>query len=152
MTDSIIEAKKHLKENYHKGTSCPCCNQFVKLYLFKMQASMAWVLIQLYNKRKEGERDGCWVHVIRVLKTNNGNYAKLRYWGLIKPFEGEEDPSIKASGFWKITDKGCRFVKGYNKLPSKAAIYNNKCYGLQGEDVSIKDVLGTKFNYNELMN
>jgi hypothetical protein len=43
-------------------------------------------------------------------------------------------------------------VLNRSKVPKYARIYNNRCLGLDhSKQVSIIDVLGTKFNYTELM-
>lgn len=106
---------------------------------------MVVVLIKMYKFGKE------WVHPLKDLKTNNGDYAKLRFWGLVQPSSDEPTDEKKASGFWRITEEGKRFVENKIKVKEKAFLFNNKCYGFNGKEINIIEALGNKFNYSELM-
>lgn len=146
-TNTIEQAKEYLKENWVKGTSCPCCNQFVKVYPWKITTGSAVVLIKMYRFKEE------WIHPLKDLKVNNGDYAKLRHWALIE--KKEHDPfktTTKNSGYWRLTDKGRSFVLNRSKIQQYAKLYNSKCWGYEGKVIDIHDALGTKFNYWDLMN
>ena len=99
----------------------------------------------MYKSNKE------WVHPLKDLKTNNGDYAKLRFWGLLQSSSDEPEEDKKSSGFWKITDKGKKFVENSITIKEKAYLFNNKCYGFTGEEINIVQALGNKFSYSELM-
>ena len=75
---TIYEAKEFLKSKLDEGAICPCCKQNVKMYRYKLTSGLAVVLIKFYH------RSGKWVHPIKTFKTINGDYAKLRHWGLIE--------------------------------------------------------------------
>ena len=142
---TIQDAKDFLKKNAEEGTICPCCNQTVKVYKVKLTSSMAMMLIGFYKK---GE---VWVHAIKELKPVNGDYAKLRHWGLLEK-KIENDTENKASGYWRITHKGVQFIKGYVTVSEKIRLYNNKFYGYTGKHITLKEALGNKFKFEELMN
>ena len=147
--NTIIEAKRHLRENFNTGTNCPCCGQFVKLYKRKLGSSQSRSLILLYSLNQKSE----WIHSREITKKINitGDFAKLVYWNLIleKP-KSKEDK--RSSGFWKLTQRGKDFVLGNIKIPSHVFIYNASLQGFSNEQIFIHSALGKKFSYNELMN
>jgi hypothetical protein len=139
---TIQEAKDFLADNYEKGTKCPCCDQTVKMYNFKLSKGMALVLVKMYKLRH-----GDWLHPVKDLNTPSGDYAKLRHWGLITR---SVDPDKK--GLWRITEQGEFFIGGDMKVQEKIRLYNGKFYGCIGEWITIKQALTNKFNLNELLN
>ncbi len=145
-SSTVEQAKAHLRENWEEGVKCPCCTQEVKLYKYKINKGMALVLIQMYKSKNE------WIHPIKDLKTINGDYAKLRFWGLVESSSDQPEDDKKANGFWRVTEKGKKFVNNTLRVKEKALLFNNKNYGFIGNDISITDALGNKFNYAELMN
>lgn len=146
---TISEAKEYLKRNWTnpRGINCPCCNQKVKLYPTLLNKDMAVTLIKMYKLDKAGRE---WVHIQSELKPINGNYAKLVHWGLLESdFRRKEDGG--RSGMFRITEKGRMFVTGQITVPKKVNLYNAKKYGESVSQINIKQSLGEKFNYNELM-
>ena len=145
---TIKEVKKYLHDNFETGAKCPCCGQFVRLYSRRLYISAMLRLIELYKL------GGGYHHMNEINKkiteTAGGDFAKLRFWGLIieKPKDNEEK---RTSGYWAITEKGKQFVRGEISLQERIKLYNQKCYGFEGDFIMIGDVLGTKFNYQELM-
>jgi len=93
-----------------------------------------------------------WVHTTEIA-SKGGDYAKLKFWGLIEQKPHEDDPSKKDSGFWKPTSKGVEFVQARCNVPRVALVYNGKLIKFENdnETVSIIDCLGKKFDYRELM-
>ena len=148
--NTIIEAKRHLRENFNTGTDCPCCGQFVKLYKRKLAATPSRMLIRLYSLL-----DG-WNHVSEIVKgissTGSNDFSKLAYWKLIEEKGNLNNDGKKNSGYWKITKKGRDFVENKIRIPSYVLIYNTKCYGFSDDETTIIGALGEKFSYNELMN
>jgi len=152
--ESLNDAKEHLKKNWKDGTICPCCNQVVKLYEIKISAKMAKVLMDMGKLTSIGKE---WIHIMNDLKTQDGTYAKMRFWGLIEPMGDTIQVKLgikKSSGYWKLTDRGKKFILGSTSLPESKFIFNNHSY--QNPDwkpkyVTIKDALKNKFNYAEMM-
>lgn len=86
----------------------------------------------------------------RVCSSNDG--ALLRYWGLIEEVPGLRKDGSARVGFYKITDLGKSFASGASRVPSHAYIYDSRLLRLSDEDtVDIREALGKKFNYEELM-
>jgi len=149
---SFLKGRVFTTDNMKKGTTCPVCNQHVKLYKVRVNAQMAKSLIKLY-KLSRGNTTIFYHHEeIGIENKVGGAWAKLRWWGLI-----EEQPKDKAdknkrtSGSWRITDKGVKFVEGKLKVAKYVKLYNQSYYGYEGDGVSIIDALGKKFSYSELM-
>ena len=133
-----------MREKIDKGVLCPCCNQGVKMYHWRIDPRSAALLIEFYKKREQ------WVHPLDDLNANNGNYAKMRHFGLIES-KGKTHEDKRGSGLWRITQKGVNFVLCETKIHEKVRIYNNESFGFVGNQISILEVLGKKFSYTELM-
>ena len=161
---SLEDAKKWLRQRFGKGATCPCCNQFVKLYKRPFNKSMAYVLLLMarYYRRIEVKNDE-WLHVpsyIAEVAVGNprraaavrGDWAKLKFWGLI-----EEKPDVRADGsprvgYWRLTPLGRQFVAREVKVPSHVYIYNSEpLQRAVDEQITIDDALGTEFSYAEIM-
>ena len=63
-----------------------------------------------------------------------------------------ENPKIKSHGLWRITDKGISFVLNTSHVCEKVKLYNNQAWGFDGSLINIKQALGNKFDYSELIN
>lgn len=145
---TLSEAKNILRNNWEKGISCPCCGQFVKQYRRKLNAGMAYTLIKA--SKLTGDLEG-WVHVNQMRATTN-DYPYLRYWGLLEEkTKNSEVTDKKNSGYWRVTLKGRLFINGDITVDSHIKIYNSQFYGFDGEQVTIKNCLGNKFDHKELM-
>lgn len=140
-----------IKEKKLKGYTCECCGLYVKMYQRKLLASMCLVLIDIY---KSGKRD--YLHVENWLKERGksnwrGDFHKLVFWGLLeKKPERREDGSPR-NGFYKLTGRGILFVEEKLEVREKILLFDNKFEGFEGKEVTIREALGNKFNYDELM-
>lgn len=149
---TLEEAKQYIAENFITGTQCPCCTQMVRQYSYKLYDSSAAALIRLYNLtlfKGDGE-----FHVKDYAEatehyTRASHFAELRWWGLI---EKMENPSKKApsAGYWYITEKGKQFVRNEIKVKESIKMFNNQFHGFEGNEISISEALGTKFDYNQI--
>lgn len=97
------------------------------------------------------DKNGVPVHISQFTDQRS-NFYTLVYWGLIAKGEVEIDKKKRSSGYWVPTVKAGQFVNGEIEIPSVAATYNNKLIRLTGKMVDVKEALGKKFNYEELMN
>jgi hypothetical protein len=94
-----------------------------------------------------------WAHVPSVhpsLAGNGGDLSKLRYWGLVVEFDATRDDGGRP-GLWRITDLGERFVLGRVTVPSHAVVFLARLLRLDGDDMTVRDALGERFDYDELM-
>lgn len=153
--DTLREAKDFLRKNWHKGTNCPCCSQKVKLWKYQIHSTMATVLIELYHMtpNEYHHHDDLW----RIVKdkfnfqaVHCGDFSKLALWGLIEPMPKDYDSNKKATGNWKITEKGKMFVENKIKVSKVLFVFNGKIWGEEGE-VYILDTLRKKFDYKNMI-
>lgn len=148
---TLGEAKALLRTLVHKGHHCPCCTQMAKVYKRKLTHAACAAMILLY--RRHGRGVG---HIPTLAKSlrgiaHQGGYLTLgRYWNLIEESDAQRSDGGRA-GHWRLTEIGVAFVQGQTRVPLYAMIYDGRVTKLKGEMVSIKECLGEKFNYNELM-
>lgn len=155
-TTTLAVAQTILMDHAKAGAICPCCRQLVKLYHRPITGAMAYVLILLHRHFLKAPG---WLHVPKYLTdmskmgsaVRGGDWAKLRYWGLLeeKP-EDRKDESNRA-GFYRMTEKGHQFAKGEIKVAKAVLLYNDRFLGFAPGEVSIQDCLGKEFSYVDLM-
>lgn len=144
---SIEEAQLHLATNANKGTKCPCCNQFVKLYKRKLNNSHANYLLEFARIANDDTTKSFHIkeliaHSPIIAKTYSGEFARLRHYGLI------ED---QKEGQWTLTKKALGFIEGKLAVPEYVKIYNNKVLGFSLEQVKISDIIKKSFDKQELL-
>lgn len=144
----LFEARSKLRELVDDGHECPCCRQFAKVYRRRIHASMAAGLIAFYRAY-----DLAWGYVPDVLPTDrlSADFPKLRYWRLIEEELEERDDGSSRTGRWRVLPYGAAFVAGRVSVPKYARVYDGRCLGLVGDPVTIRDALGKRFDYAELM-
>jgi hypothetical protein len=148
-TKTLQEAKKELREGWEKGIECPCCTQLVRLWKHKLNSAIARTLISMYNISK-GRNDE-WVHIMNEIHITT-MYGIAEFWGVIEPKDHQKfEDDKRASGMWRLTEKGKKFVEGKILIPKYLFIFNNKVRRTSEETTSIKGCLGNKFSYSELM-
>lgn len=146
---SLADARQFVQANLDDGAHCPACGQMAKVYRRQIHAAMAQALIILY--RFEAANPGEWAHLPTVLQRKQGDDAKLRYWDLIEEAAEQREDGGRA-GYWRITDRGRRFVRGEIRVPKYALVYDSAFLGFDDDQtVDIRDALGTRFRYDDLM-
>ena len=162
---SLEAAKVWLRERFSKGATCPCCQQYVKLYKRSFNYSMAVVLLLMERYyRRVGVNSEEWLHVPSYITEaisfhsrgsvaiRGGDWAKMKYWGLIEEKPETRDDGSPRAGFWRMTPLGRQVAAREAKVPSHVYVYNGEpMQKMVEEQISIDDALGTKFNYAELM-
>lgn len=146
MNTPLGEVVAWLRENLNSGVNCPACTQLAKVYRRKINSGMAHALIEMYrHARRE------WFYLPDITDRWQGrDEAGLRYWGLTEE-ASEPRPDGGRAGWWRVTEEGERYVNSLLRMPKYAQVYDGRCLGLEGEPVSIREALGSKFNYDELM-
>ena len=143
---TIAQAKAWLRTRLKDGTQCPVCTQRVQVYRRKVTSSMASALIYMY--RTQGLE---WFHLPTIRNWPNRDEATMAYWGLIEE-EGSKREDGGRAGYWRVTELGEAFVKHGMTIPKYAHVFDGRVVAMPtNEQVSIKDALGTKFNYADLM-
>lgn len=157
--ETIQEAKDFLfaMENFNKGSTCPCCDQFVKLYRRPIHTTMARMLIKLYHFDKLFHpMEDRFIHVRYIADgispTGSNDFSKFTFWKMLeeKP-KDENDLKGRTSGHWRITEQGKLFVENSLTVTKYVLLYNDTFYGLMGGRISIRDALGRNFDYDKLM-
>lgn len=133
-----------------KGYYCNCCGLFVKRYHRPMNCNMALCLIVLYQS---GQRD--FVHLEDLMSKKGykrcGDASYLVHWGYLEKKRGLRKDNSPRNGYYKLTGLGMMFVEDKIKAREKAMIFNNRFEGFSGGEVSIREALGKKFHYENLM-
>ena len=90
-----------------------------------------------------------WVHYKKCDFTGR-DYPYVSLWGLAETRESGETAK-RMSGFWRITPKGRSFIQGGLRISSHVVVYNNEVVEFSDTTTTIREALGKKFNYAELM-
>ncbi len=130
--------------------TCPCCGHQSRIYKRPLLANMSLTLLLLFKNQVFD-----YVHVEKYLKEHgkerSGDFHKLVLWGLLQKKSEYRNDGCKYTGFYKITGRGLMFCENKLTVQKYALICNNEFLGFEGENVTILDTLGSKFNYNQLM-
>lgn len=136
-----------------KGTRCPLCSKFVKVYRRKFNAGMALDLIRLYHWSRN--HPGQYVHFAHYLVTcyrsTPGDHGKLAWWGMVEKHTEPPDDGRKTNGLYRLTPLGFEFAEKRAKVRSHAIEYLSEVEAFSGNLIDIDDALGRNFNYRELM-
>lgn len=146
---TVAQAKQYLRDNWEEGIDCPCCGQFVKRYQYSLNVSIGLTLIKMYKLHKQGVE---WVHVNTQIKPTSGGYFSLgKWWDLIEQRSKGPEDDKRVSGYWRLTKRGEQFVLGAIDVPKYVEVFDNKRLGFSSDLVQIKQCIGKKFSYSELM-
>jgi len=133
------------------GCHCPVCGQYAKVYRRQIAATTVRQLAKVYHEHGVG----VYFHVRdTMLRGMSGaaDFPKLEYWNLIRRMpHNEGDDGKKSSGMWKITPSGKAFLQDHLAVPQYALVYNGNVLAMEGNMVNVRQCLGQKFDYNELM-
>jgi hypothetical protein len=135
---SLEAAKDWLRARLGVGAYCPLCTQYAKVYRRKINSGMALSLIAMY---RAAGRD--WQDITKTVGAKHREEGKLRYWELVEPGERR--------GVWRVTPLGEAFVLGRWRVLSHANIYDDRLMELTGTPIGIREALGNRFDYDELM-
>ena len=148
------DALDHLREEWllkieGDGGYCPCCDRWGKIYKRPLNAAMARALMWLTQAPDRG--DG-WTHVPSTAPTwmlRSPQLTTLHLWGLMVGFDSET--KLTSSGLWKPTPLGIAFAENRARVQRYVYVYNNEVRGFEGDEISIIDALGEKYNYQNIM-
>lgn len=150
-SETLADARARTFAEAEKGADCPCCGRLVKRYHNKLKGSMARWLVALCRLSS----DGAFVDQKLVFATahraesgaHRDDYHLLERWGLTEPEAGDG----ARAGFWRPTDKGRSFVSGRTSVPAYCVTLYGHVEGFEGDEVTIRDVVGRGFDFAELM-
>lgn len=156
----LAEARAWLHDRLDDGAQCPCCDQHAQRYYRTLNSGICRWLLALVSLSPEVSP--CWVSTKSVIQhaaarrgfgssLGSGEAPSLLpFWELIE-CRPNEDPDKKHSGVWRPTQKGYDFAHDRVKVPRRAVVYNNVLDRLEGNMVGIRECLGKRFSYDELM-
>lgn len=113
---------------------CPTCGHASAVYRIRFTRGFADNLIRVFNANR----------VVRSVEIAGSRVAytvfpKLSYWGLIEKWQAS-DKALAKGGYWKITEKGKRFVAGLIRVPEYVLRRNNRTVGFEGDEIRLGDV------------
>lgn len=149
---TLAVARDKLRELVYEGHDCPLCTQMAKVYRRNLTSVATRAMIALYREYGTGYGhlpDAVRKHAPGV--ANQGGYANLaQHWGLIEDECSRREDGGR-TGFWRVTRAGEQFLRGEVTVPKYVLLYNGRCLKREGEAVGVRDALGKRFNYYELM-
>lgn len=141
---TLEDAQALLRTLIDGGHKCPLCTQFAKVYKRKIHGAMAAMLIRMWKRA-----DTDWLY-LPDLPQRSRDGTGLAWWGLIEE-ERVARPDGGRAGWWRVTAKGVQFIQDQTTVQTYAHVYDGRCLKFSGEARTLRDCLGSKFNYGELM-
>jgi hypothetical protein len=144
-TQPLNEIRDFLIDNVEEGVHCPACTQMAKVYRNrKVSGTMAKTLITLWRHAGMDYAHG------PSLPGDTHEISQLAWWGLVEEERVLREDGGRA-GWWRLTEHGRAFVLARATIPKYARVYDSRFLNLRGKPVTIRDALGSKFDYRELM-
>lgn len=118
------------------GDFCPSCGQRIKqsfkIPLSKNSIEVLWTIRKLMGENKFIETKQIYTEIVKASPT--AELTKLKYLGAIYPYFDATDyeKKSKRSGKWAITERGLRFLKCRDKLPSYVLVKDEDVVELGG--------------------
>lgn len=123
-----------------------------RFYARHISKSMLYAMKRLANYHQRHPGDD-YAHLIDFNGPRHGEWARLRWWGLIepRPITGDEKPH-EVRGWWRMTGLGLRWLSGDKKIPRGAVTFD----GVFVAWLDASDLIGPKdihdeFNLNKTM-
>jgi hypothetical protein len=140
------------------AVECPCCAQNCKIYRRSLPNATARVMIVLW-RRDEGRGYTFLPDMLDALgmtslkgTPHQGGYGVIgHHWNLMEHKPGKRPDKSPRNGYWRLTDLGRDFVQEKITVQKYAHVYAGRCLKLSGPPWSIRDALGSKFRYDDLM-
>ena len=148
---TLGEARQWLRSQLKDGAACPCCTQHAQVYRWSLYSTAVRALA--FYARLGQHNEGGWVHTTEIKKAGHrgqGDASRLLHWGLVER-DPNDRPDGGRSGYWRITQRGADFLYGRTTIPKYVYVFDGRVLGMDGDHVSVRDVIGTKFSYEEMM-
>jgi hypothetical protein len=142
---------------------CPVCERKAIRQKRGLNNGMASVLIAFNKAQRDAEG---YTHISDVRewrpdKLADGkiqitdhvrDWVKLQLWGLLEKRPPGRTKDENSTGMWRITTAGHAFLQEKLKVPKYVHDYDNECKEQSGPMFGLRDALGSKFNYWEIIN
>jgi len=152
---TLEEAQKDFFLSVNRGGACPCCGLHAKIYKRKLYHTMVVALNHFYVHELASSEKGRYHSVTEVLQgaaSRGGDFAKLKYWGLLEQQKERKKDNNPRSGYWRITDKGKAFIEGKISVPAAVYVFGARALGFSEETVQIRGSEIVMFDYNDTVN
>jgi len=144
LNTAIEIVKQWMAPQLKEGIDCPCCGRFTKVYQRNLNSGMVRFLIDFYNRHGTNRVSIANYHVTDQQHAHHQEYEKLPKWGLMA--HDNSNPRL-----WWLTELGCKFVNNQATVNKYIRLKHGILVGHSIEQVSVKQAIGTKFDYDELM-
>ncbi len=147
--ETLTASRLYLKDHADAGAICPCCGLLVRIYRRPIASPSAAMLILAATQYRDQLFHQPTLE--RLAGFTAGDWAKLRYWGLIEESQVYLGSNQPRAGWWSVTARGWDFVHRRAHVQRYAVIFDSQLLRLEGPPTSIVDALGTRFNYGEVV-
>ena len=136
--------------NASSGYICSHCGSYCKEYTRKFNSNMALCMVLLWKHKING-----FVKVEDFLLEHGqkrcGDFSYLVHYGFLEKQKVKREDGSKKNGYYRLTGRGILFLEGKITAAEKFKVFQNKFQGFAGKDITLKDALGTKFNFDEMI-
>lgn len=171
-TRSVNTVRAALRAKGREGTTCPCCERWVKVYHESFRWTMGAICTALARQHRDDIKASLWgesppfreTHlptflqrlpltpkVKSVLCRSGGGTGYVYAWGLIRRVAGARDDGDWRTGIYALTTRGWDFANGHLRVPKNVFIYNRRVLGFEGPEINITEALEGRFDYSALM-
>jgi len=83
----------------------------------------------------------------------SADFSKLRFWGLVEELDDIRADGSPRNGYWRITPKGRKFVRGEITIPKYRLFLSGIDLGVPEDSpqLGIREALGSQFDYLEIL-
>lgn len=154
MVLTLADARSLFRSQLESGASveCPCCERTGRIYRRRLNAGMARVLVRMVEVHARAPAE-LWIHIHAIFGgfgQKHRDWPLLRLWGLVEP-RTKRTGTENARGFWRVTELGRAFVAGRTRAPTWVFVFDGEKTGSSDEVLTIREALGHRFDYAELM-
>jgi len=142
----VEHIKKAVLAQRKGGVLCPICNQTVKITRKRLTAQVAASVIWIYKNLSD------WVSMknFPVAIWSPSTVPTAAIWGFVEE-RYNVDPNFKKRGYWRVTDKGVKFVLGEIKVKEFALYFQGESAGYGGRSMNVTEVIGDSYDLDLLM-
>lgn len=121
--------------NEEKPTKCPTCGASMKEPWHTLTPGLVQILIKCLKAVKENNKNLFhWEKDVKMSNTESHNFTKLRYHALIA--------KSGRRGYWVLTDRAGKFLRGEMEVPRRVKTFHNKVIGHDTQTVHVKGLVG----------
>jgi hypothetical protein len=110
------------------GVRLPFGDVVWRFYARRITRSMLYALGRLKNFHDRHPSEE-FAHLRDFNGPNHGEWARLRWWGLIEPKQPVEGDDNSPRGWWKLTGLGHRWLRGQEKIPRSPVCFHGLFVG-----------------------